>query len=88
MIFSLVRFNQVVYAKTDMAAHSKGITAFIIEKGMPGYAPFAVTEVQSCTHFHMQHFLFSVVKRWRDYWTSQILLWSLKRKVVINYRKC
>jgi isovaleryl-CoA dehydrogenase len=28
---------QVVYAKTDLAAGSKGITAFIIEKGMPGY---------------------------------------------------
>ncbi|KAF9598408.1 hypothetical protein IFM89_027841 [Coptis chinensis] len=27
----------VVYAKTDIAAGSKGITAFIIEKGMPGY---------------------------------------------------
>lgn len=27
----------VVYAKTDIAAHSKGITAFIIEKGMPGF---------------------------------------------------
>ncbi|KAL2938260.1 Isovaleryl-CoA dehydrogenase mitochondrial, partial [Bienertia sinuspersici] len=26
----------IVYAKTDMAAHSKGITAFIIEKGMTG----------------------------------------------------
>ncbi|XP_028127008.1 isovaleryl-CoA dehydrogenase, mitochondrial isoform X3 [Camellia sinensis] len=26
----------VVYAKTDIAAGSKGITAFIIEKGMPG----------------------------------------------------
>lgn len=41
-MFSLLRFNQVVYAKTDMAAHSKGITAFIIEKDMPGYATFAV----------------------------------------------
>ncbi|XP_021734208.1 isovaleryl-CoA dehydrogenase, mitochondrial-like [Chenopodium quinoa] len=28
----------VVYAKTDMAKHSKGITAFIIEKGMPGFS--------------------------------------------------
>ncbi|CAA2966988.1 isovaleryl- dehydrogenase, mitochondrial [Olea europaea subsp. europaea] len=28
----------VVYAKTDMAARSKGITAFIIEKGMSGYS--------------------------------------------------
>uniref|UniRef100_A0A803M7Y1 Isovaleryl-CoA dehydrogenase, mitochondrial n=1 Tax=Chenopodium quinoa TaxID=63459 RepID=A0A803M7Y1_CHEQI len=28
----------VVYAKTDLAAHSKGITAFIIEKGMPGFS--------------------------------------------------
>ncbi|KZV35151.1 isovaleryl-CoA dehydrogenase, mitochondrial [Dorcoceras hygrometricum] len=28
----------VVYAKTDMAARSKGITAFIIEKGMPGFS--------------------------------------------------
>ena len=27
----------VVYAKTDMEAHSKGITAFIIEKGMKGF---------------------------------------------------
>ncbi|KAF7134716.1 hypothetical protein RHSIM_Rhsim08G0043300 [Rhododendron simsii] len=27
----------VVYAKTDVAAGSKGITAFIIEKGMPGF---------------------------------------------------
>ncbi|MCS2610126.1 isovaleryl-CoA dehydrogenase [Halomonas dongshanensis] len=27
----------VVYAKTDPAAGSKGITAFIIEKGMPGF---------------------------------------------------
>ncbi|XP_059660599.1 isovaleryl-CoA dehydrogenase, mitochondrial isoform X1 [Cornus florida] len=30
--------DQVVYAKTDTAAHSKGITAFIIEKGMPGFS--------------------------------------------------
>jgi isovaleryl-CoA dehydrogenase len=28
----------VVYAKTDMAAGSKGITAFIIEKGMKGFS--------------------------------------------------
>ncbi|KAJ0550938.1 putative isovaleryl-CoA dehydrogenase [Helianthus annuus] len=28
----------VVYAKTDIASHSKGITAFIIEKGMPGFS--------------------------------------------------
>ncbi|XP_057483598.1 isovaleryl-CoA dehydrogenase, mitochondrial isoform X3 [Actinidia eriantha] len=28
----------VVYAKTDVAAGSKGITAFIIEKGMPGFS--------------------------------------------------
>ncbi|KAL6508834.1 hypothetical protein OROHE_021393 [Orobanche hederae] len=28
----------VVYAKTDMAARSKGITAFIIEKDMPGFS--------------------------------------------------
>ncbi|XP_057953548.1 isovaleryl-CoA dehydrogenase, mitochondrial isoform X2 [Malania oleifera] len=27
----------VVYAKTDVKANSKGITAFIIEKGMPGF---------------------------------------------------
>uniref|UniRef100_A0A804QT53 Isovaleryl-CoA dehydrogenase mitochondrial n=1 Tax=Zea mays TaxID=4577 RepID=A0A804QT53_MAIZE len=30
--------EQVVYAKTDLAAGSKGITAFIIEKGMPGFS--------------------------------------------------
>uniref|UniRef100_K3ZDL5 Isovaleryl-CoA dehydrogenase, mitochondrial n=1 Tax=Setaria italica TaxID=4555 RepID=K3ZDL5_SETIT len=28
----------VVYAKTDLSAGSKGITAFIIEKGMPGFS--------------------------------------------------
>ncbi|CAI9105140.1 OLC1v1003999C2 [Oldenlandia corymbosa var. corymbosa] len=28
----------VVYAKTDTVARSKGITAFIIEKGMPGFS--------------------------------------------------
>ncbi|GAB4825441.1 hypothetical protein Ancab_008314 [Ancistrocladus abbreviatus] len=28
----------VVYAKTDIMAHAKGITAFIIEKGMPGFS--------------------------------------------------
>ncbi|KAH9607630.1 hypothetical protein KSS87_014140, partial [Heliosperma pusillum] len=28
----------IVYAKTDVAAHSKGITAFIIEKGMSGFS--------------------------------------------------
>lgn len=28
----------VVYAKTDIAANSKGITAFIIEKDMPGFS--------------------------------------------------
>lgn len=28
----------VVYTKTDISAGSKGITAFIIEKGMPGFA--------------------------------------------------
>jgi len=34
---SMFGILQVVYAKTDLAAGSKGITAFIIEKGMPGY---------------------------------------------------
>jgi isovaleryl-CoA dehydrogenase len=29
----------VVYAKTDAAAGSKGITAFLIEKDMPGFKP-------------------------------------------------
>ncbi|KAL6524765.1 2-methylacyl-CoA dehydrogenase, mitochondrial [Orobanche minor] len=33
-----LRLDQVVYAKTDMAAHSKGITLFIIEKDMPGFS--------------------------------------------------
>ncbi|HNO14404.1 MAG TPA: acyl-CoA dehydrogenase family protein, partial [Accumulibacter sp.] len=28
----------VVYAKTDLQAGSKGITAFIVEKGMPGFS--------------------------------------------------
>lgn len=44
MICSSLRLDQVVYAKTDMAAHSKGITAFIIEKDMPGYVAFSVCE--------------------------------------------
>ena len=29
----------VVYAKTDRTAGARGITAFIIEKGFPGFAP-------------------------------------------------
>lgn len=33
-------FNQIVYAKTDTKAGSKGITAFVIEKGMAGYVLF------------------------------------------------
>ncbi|CAL8286937.1 unnamed protein product [Lota lota] len=28
----------IVYAKTNPAAHQKGITAFIVEKGMPGFS--------------------------------------------------
>ena len=28
----------VVYAKTDMEAHSRGITAFIVERGFPGFS--------------------------------------------------
>ncbi|KAG6490593.1 hypothetical protein ZIOFF_051893 [Zingiber officinale] len=32
----------VVYAKTDISAGSKGITAFIIEKGMPGYSQYSL----------------------------------------------
>ncbi|XP_012682348.1 isovaleryl-CoA dehydrogenase, mitochondrial [Clupea harengus] len=28
----------IVYAKTDLAAEARGITAFIIEKGMPGFS--------------------------------------------------
>lgn len=44
LICSLLRLEQVVYAKTDMAAHSKGITAFIIEKDMPGYDTFSASE--------------------------------------------
>ncbi|XP_032402761.1 isovaleryl-CoA dehydrogenase, mitochondrial [Xiphophorus hellerii] len=28
----------IVYAKTDPEAHQKGITAFIVEKGMPGFS--------------------------------------------------
>jgi isovaleryl-CoA dehydrogenase len=28
----------VVYAKTDMEAHQHGITAFLVEKGMPGFS--------------------------------------------------
>ncbi|KAF6134666.1 hypothetical protein GIB67_002067 [Kingdonia uniflora] len=40
----------VVYAKTDIAAGSKGITAFIIEKGMPGmFMEFQPKEL-SCYH--------------------------------------
>ncbi|KAL4284627.1 hypothetical protein GQ457_16G009040 [Hibiscus cannabinus] len=35
--FTLLGMAMVVYAKTDATAGSKGITAFIIEKGMPGY---------------------------------------------------
>lgn len=31
-----VNLEQVVYAKTDITAGSKGITAFVIEKGMAG----------------------------------------------------
>ncbi|RRT84767.1 hypothetical protein B296_00004968 [Ensete ventricosum] len=34
----------VVYAKTDISAGSKGITAFIIEKGMPGYLQFSTAQ--------------------------------------------
>ncbi len=30
--------TMVVYAKTDMAAHSKGITAFLVEKTMKGFS--------------------------------------------------
>ncbi|KAL6003361.1 hypothetical protein ACLOJK_023584, partial [Asimina triloba] len=38
-LVSLIWFvKQVVYAKTDIAAGSKGITAFIIEKGMMGFS--------------------------------------------------
>ncbi|GJW89629.1 isovaleryl-CoA dehydrogenase, mitochondrial-like protein [Tanacetum coccineum] len=33
----VVRMVVVVYAKTDAAAGSKGITAFILEKGIPGF---------------------------------------------------
>ncbi|HWK34607.1 MAG TPA: isovaleryl-CoA dehydrogenase [Hyphomicrobium sp.] len=29
----------VIYAKTDRTAGARGITAFIVEKGMPGFAP-------------------------------------------------
>ncbi|KAL3518356.1 hypothetical protein ACH5RR_020945 [Cinchona calisaya] len=29
---------KVVYAKTDIVAHSERMTAFIIEKGMPGFS--------------------------------------------------
>ena len=28
----------IVYAKTDAAAHARGITAFIVEKGMKGFS--------------------------------------------------
>ena len=31
----------VVYAKTNPAAGARGITAFLIEKGMPGFRPGA-----------------------------------------------
>lgn len=51
MIHLLLRLDQVVYAKTDMAAHSKGITAFIIEKDMPGYdSTFLFVKVHSYGH--------------------------------------
>ena len=36
MLTDNMYLEQVVYAKTDITAGSKGITAFIIEKGMPG----------------------------------------------------
>lgn len=37
MLTGSLCLEQVIYAKTDITAGSKGITAFIIEKGMPGY---------------------------------------------------
>lgn len=37
LLLLTINVPQVVYAKTDIKAGSKGITAFIIEKGMPGY---------------------------------------------------
>lgn len=41
-MFDSLNFLQVVYAKTDISAGSKGITAFIIEKGMPGYSQYSL----------------------------------------------
>lgn len=40
--------QQVVYAKTDVSAGSQGITAFIIEKGMPGYL-YLIHFYSTCT---------------------------------------
>ena len=43
----------VVYAKTDPEAGSKGITAFLIEKGMHGFSDRA--EARQARHARLQH---------------------------------
>jgi hypothetical protein len=52
---------QVVYAKTDLAAGSKGITAFIIEKGMPGYRTTPLSSLDMIEHEHMRFYSFLVM---------------------------
>lgn len=49
-ISSMFGILQVVYAKTDLAAGSKGITAFIIEKGMPGYRTTPLSSLDMIGH--------------------------------------
>lgn len=42
----------VVYAKTDPDAGARGITAFIVEKGMPG---FSTAQARQAGHARLQH---------------------------------
>ncbi|PWZ08241.1 Isovaleryl-CoA dehydrogenase, mitochondrial [Zea mays] len=51
----------VVYAKTDLTAGSKGITAFIIEKGMPGYRTTPLSSLDVIEHEHMRFYSFLVM---------------------------
>jgi isovaleryl-CoA dehydrogenase len=43
----------VIYAKTDPAAGSRGITAFIVERDYPGFSP--LTQARQARHARLQH---------------------------------
>ncbi|KAM7257568.1 hypothetical protein ACFE04_013309 [Oxalis oulophora] len=71
----------VVYAKTDIKAGSKGITAFIIEKGMPGFST-----AQKLDKLGMRGSDTYVNCFFQFQKTSRKMFWGKKEKVLLYFK--